>query len=391
MAAISDQRLERTPDRSGGLNGALAVERFELTKMIPAQRAGAGGSRHQVTKEECRVAGEPESGKAVKKIITALTLCAALFAFCSPVRAQQAKKISRLGYLAAPPSSAERPRIDALRQGLRDLGYVEGQNIAIDYRFADGKLERLPELAAELVRLKVDVLMAISTNGALAAKRATSTIPIIFMGVAGPVEAGLVESLARPGGNITGLTNIASVLSGKRLEVLKETIAKLSRVAVLWDPQNPGSSLQWKETEIAARELSLEIFSMDVSSENKYGSAFDGAIRARSAALAVTLNPLAVSNQKRVAELAAKNRLPAIYPRVDFVESGGLMSYGPVFAAEGRDAARLVDKILKGAKPADLPVEQPTKFELIINLKAAKQIGLTIPPNVLARADRVIR
>jgi putative ABC transport system substrate-binding protein len=233
--------------------------------------------------------------------------------------------------------------------------------------------------------------MAISTNGALAAKRATNTIPIIFIGVAGPVEAGLVESLARPGENITGLTNIASVLSGKRLEVLKETVPKLSRVAVLWDPQNPGSSLQWKESEIAARELSLQIFSMEVSSANKYESAFNEAMKARSAALAVTLNPLAVSNQNTVVELVEKNRLPAIYTREDFVSSGGLMSYGPTYAREGRDAARLVDKILKGAKPADLPVEQPTKFELIINLKAAKQIGLTIPPNVLARADRVIR
>jgi putative ABC transport system substrate-binding protein len=359
--------------------------------MIPAQRAGAGGSNDQVTREECRVAGEPGSGKAVKKIITALTLCVALFAFWFPVRAQQAKRMLRLGYLAAVTFSGERPRIDAFRQGLRALGYVEGQNIAIDYRFADGKLERLPEVAVELVRLKVDVLMAISTNGALAAKRATNTIPIIFIGVAGPVEAGLVESLARPGENITGLTNIASVLSGKRLEVLKETVPKLSRVAVLWDPQNPGSSLQWKESEIAARELSLQIFSMEVSSANKYESAFNEAMKARSAALAVTLNPLAVSNQNTVVELVEKNRLPAIYTREDFVSSGGLMSYGPTYAREGRDAARLVDKILKGAKPADLPVEQPTKFELIINLKAAKQIGLTIPPNVLARADRVIR
>src|SRR5262245_37827191 len=250
------------------------------------------------------------------------------FAFGGAVaQAQQPKKIPRLGYLAAPTSTAELPRIDPLRQGLRALGYVEGQNIAIDYRFADGKLERLPELAAELVRLKVDVLIAVSTNGALAAKGATSTIPIFFMGVAGPIEAGLVKSLARPGGNITGLTNIASVLSGKRLEVLKETVPKLSRVAVLWDPQNPGSSLQWKESEIAARELSLRIYSMEVSSANKYESAFNEAMKARNTALTVTLNPLAVSNQERVVELAAKKRLPAIYAREDFANSGGLMSY----------------------------------------------------------------
>jgi len=320
-----------------------------------------------------------------------LILGALLFAFCFEVRGQAAEKIARIGYMAAPTSSAELPRIDAFRQGLRALGYVEGHNIAIDYRFADGKFERLPEVAAELVRLKVDVLIAVSTNAALVAKRATSTIPILFIGVSGPIEAGLVESLARPGGNITGLTNIASVLSGKRLEVLKETIPKLSRIAVLWDPQNPGSSLQWKECEIAAKELGLRIYPMEVSSANKYESAFNEAMKARSAALAVTLNPLAASNQKRLVELAAKYRLPAIYAREDFANNGGLMSYGPSHAAEGRDAARLVDKILKGAKPADLPVEQPTKFEFIVNLKAAKQIGLTIPPNVLARADRVIR
>ena len=323
--------------------------------------------------------------------IFSLILGAMLFAFCFEVRGQAAEKIARIGYMAAPTSSAELPRIDAFRQGLRALGYVEGHNIAIDYRFADGKFERLPEVAAELVRLKVDVLIAVSTNAALVAKRATSTIPILFIGVSGPIEAGLVESLARPGGNITGLTNIASVLSGKRLEVLKETIPKLSRIAVLWDPQNPGSSLQWKESEIAAKELSLQIYPMEVSSANKYESAFNEAMKARSAALAVTLNPLAASNQKRLVELAAKYRLPAIYAREDFANNGGLMSYGPSHAAEGRDAARLVDKIIKGAKPADLPVEQPTKFEFIVNLKAAKQIGLTIPPNVLARADKVIR
>lgn len=320
-----------------------------------------------------------------------LALCAMFLASCVSGYAQQPKKILRIGYLAAPTSSSEQPRIDAFRQSLRALGYVEGQNISIAYRFTDGKLERLPEVAAELARLKVDVLVAISTNGALAAKSATSSIPIVFIGVSGPVEAGLVESFARPGGNITGLTNIASVLSGKRLEVLKETVPKLARVAVLWDPQNAGSRLQWKESETAARELNLQIFSTDVSSANKYETAFNEMIKSRSAALTVTLNPLAVSNQKTVIELAKKNRLPAIYAREDFVNNGGLMFYGPSYATEGRDAARLVDKILKGVKPADLPVEQPTKFDLVINLEAAKQIGLSIPPNVLARADRVIR
>ena len=307
------------------------------------------------------------------------------------VEAQQPAKIQRIGYLTANSSSVELPRIETFRQGLRAFGYIEGQNIAIDYRFTDGKFERLPDVAAELVRLKVDVLVANTTNAALAAKHATSTIPIFFMGVSDPIEAGLVESLARPGGSITGLTNIAPVLSGKRLELLKETVPKLSRVAVLWDPQNPGSTPQWKESELAGKELGLRLHSMRVSRADKFESAFKEAIKAHSAALAVTLNPLANSNQKRVVELAAKNRLPAIYAQEGFVDAGGLMSYGPSFAADGRDAARLVDKILKGAKPADLPVEQPTKFTLMINLKTAKALGLTIPPVVLMRAEKVIK
>jgi len=307
------------------------------------------------------------------------------------VEAQQPAKIQRIGYLTANSSSVELPRIETFRQGLRAFGYIEGQNIAIDYRFTDGKFERLPDVAAELVRLKVDVLIANTTNAALAAKHATNTIPIFFMGVSDPIEAGLVDSLARPGGSITGLTNIAPVLSGKRLELLKETVPKLSRVAVLWDPQNPGSTPQWKESELAGKELGLRLHSMRVSRADKFESAFKEAIEAHSAALAVTLNPLANSNQKRVVELAAKNRLPAIYAQGGFVDAGGLMSYGPSFAADGRDAARLVDKILKGAKPADLPVEQPTKFTLMINLKTAKTLGLTIPPVVLMRAEKVIK
>jgi putative tryptophan/tyrosine transport system substrate-binding protein len=308
-----------------------------------------------------------------------------------PAEAQQSAKISRIGYLTTSSSSAEMPRLDIFRQGLRALGHIEGQNIVIEYRFTDGKFERLPELAAELVRLKVDVLVANTTNAALAAKNATRTIPIFFFGVSDPVAAGLVDSLARPGGNITGLTNIAPVLSGKRLELLKETVPKLTRVAVLWDPQNPGSTPQWNESQLAARELGLQLHSMKVSSVDKYESAFKAATKAGSTALAVTLNPLAVSNQKRIVDLAAKNRLPAIYARGDFVDNGGLMSYAPSFTADGRDAARLVDKILKGTQPADLPVEQPTKFELIINLKTAKALGLTIPPVVMMRAEKVIK
>jgi putative tryptophan/tyrosine transport system substrate-binding protein len=327
----------------------------------------------------------------MKKKITFLTLCALLLALCSSATAQQPPKVQRIGYLTANSSSVELPRVDAFRQGLRALGHIEGQNIVIEYRFTDGKFERLPDLAAELVRLKVDVLVANTTNAALAAKNATRTIPIFFIGVSDPVAAGLVDSFARPGGNITGLTNIAPVLSGKRLELLKETVPKLTRVAVLWDPQNPGSVPQWNESQLAARELGLQLHSMEVSSANKYESAFKEATKAGSTALAVTLNPLANSNQKRVVDLAAKSRLPAIYARGQFVDNGGLMSYAPSFTADGRDAARLVDKILKGTQPADLPVEQPTKFELLINLKTAKALGLTIPPLVLMRAEKVIK
>jgi putative ABC transport system substrate-binding protein len=306
-------------------------------------------------------------------------------------QAQQKQKVSRLGFLTTNSAAAEQPRLVSFLEALRALGHFEGKNLTIEYRFTDGKFERLPDLTAELVRLKVDVFVANTTNAALAAKNATRTIPIFFIGVSDPVAAGLVDSFARPGGNITGLTNIAPVLSGKRLELLKETVPKLTRVAVLWDPQNPGSTPQWNESQLAARELGLQLHSMKASSANKYESAFKEATKAGSAALAVTLNPLANSNQKRVVDLAAKNRLPAIYARGDFVDNGGLMSYGPSLAADGRDAARLVDKILKGTKPADIPVEQPTKFELLINLKTAKALGLTIPPVVLMRAEKVIK
>jgi putative ABC transport system substrate-binding protein len=328
--------------------------------------------------------------KDMKKKITVLALCAMILALCLPGEAQQTTKVPRIGFLAQS-SSAEAPRLEALRQGLRDLGHVEGKNIAFEHRYADNKPDRLLALADELVRLKVDLLVVATTPAVQSAKKATRTIPIVFFGVTDPVAAGLVDSLARPGGNITGFTNIASVLSGKRLELLKETVPNLSRVAVLWNPQNPGSVPQWKESQLPGRELGLQLHSMEVSSADKFEIAFKEAIKARSAALAVTADPLANSNRKQIAGLATKNRLPAIYPWGEFVDNGGLRSYGPNFAAAGRDAARHVDKILKGAKPADLPVEQPTKFEFVINLKAAKQIGLTVPPNVLARADRVIR
>jgi putative ABC transport system substrate-binding protein len=326
----------------------------------------------------------------MKKKITVLTLCALLFAISVSAQAQQKAKVPKIGYLS--PVSPNSFNFELFLREFRKLGYVEGKNVTIESRYAENKLDRLPVLANELVGLKVDVLVTGGGNGALALKNATSTIPIIFFGaVSEPVASGLVDSLARPGRNITGFTNIAEDLIGKRLELLKETIPKLAHVAVLWDPKNPGGARSWKENLASARELGLQLYSMEVSSADKYEDAFKATIKARSAALAVTQHSLASSSQKRLAELATKNRLPTIYYRGDFVDGGGLMSYGADQVEPYTRAAILVDKILKGAKPADLPVEQPKKFEFIINLKAAKQIGLTIPPNVLARANKVIK
>jgi ABC-type uncharacterized transport system substrate-binding protein len=301
----------------------------------------------------------------------------------------QQTKVPKVGWLGA--RSASAPARELFVRELRALGYVEAKNIAFEYRYAEGKLDRLPALAEELVHLKVDVLVAPATPAAVAAKNATRTIPIVFYTGSDPVALGLVDSLARPGGNITGFTTIAAVLVGKRLELLKETIPKLSRVAALWNPEDPISAQSWKESQLPARELSLQLHSMELSSADKFETAFKEATKAISAALALMASPLFYSNQKQIVDLAAKHRLPAIYPSREFVASGGLMSYGADEAEPYRRAAVFVDKILKGAKAADIPVEQPTKFELIVNLKTAKQIGLTIPPNVLGRVDRVIK
>ncbi len=318
-------------------------------------------------------------------------LCALLLALGVPVDAQQPKKISRVGYLAAVSAAADAPRLEAFRQGLRDLGYIEGQNLIIEYRHEGSGFERLPELAAELVGQKPDVLVAVTTNAAQAAKQATTTIPLVFMGVTDPVTAGLVESLARPGGNTTGITNMAAILTGKRLELLKETIPQVSRVAVLWDPQSPGSVPQWQDSQLPARELGLQLYSMEVSSVDKYEVAFKAAVEARNTALWVTLNPLANSNQTKIADLAINNGLPSICARSDYSENGCMMAYGPGYGIEGRDGARYVDKILRGTKPADIPVEQPMKFELVINLQTATKLGLTIPQSVLFQADKIIK
>jgi putative ABC transport system substrate-binding protein len=318
-----------------------------------------------------------------------LFLLAASFA-----HAQQPAKVAKIGWLgtrSVARSTVSTPGRELFQREFRKLGYVEGKNIAIEYRSAENKLDRLPALADELIRLNVDVLVTGSTAATLAAKHATKTIPIVFLSRSDPVALGLVDSLARPEGNITGFTSIGSLLAGKRLELLKETIPRLSRVAVLWNPQNPASAQSWKESQLAARELGLQLYSMEVKGSDKFESAFKEAIKARSAALALTQSPFINAYLKQIADLATKSRLPTISPRGDFVDGGGLMSYGPDQVEPYRRLASMVDKILKGVKPADLPVEQPTKFELVLNLKTAKDLGLTIPPIVMMRADKVVK
>jgi putative ABC transport system substrate-binding protein len=282
-------------------------------------------------------------------------------------------------------------RVEAFRQGLRELGYIDGKNIVVEWRYADGKLDRVPELASELVRLKVDIIVTGGAQASRAAKEATNTIPIVLARETDPVGTGLVASLARPGGNITGLAAIGPQLAGKRLELLKEIIPKLSRVAVFGNATNPGNAEVLRETEDAARALGLKLQYLEVQSPDDIEGAFQAATKGRAGALITLGNPVIFRHRKRVAELAAKSRLPATYSQMQLADVGGLLVYGPQDEDMYRRSARYIDKILKGTKPADLPVEQPIKFELIINLKTAKQIGLTIPPNVLARADKVIK
>ena len=322
----------------------------------------------------------------IRRLVWTLLLAVSLAA-----TAQPPKKVPRIGYLAAVSATADAPRLAAFRQALRELGYVEGQTIQIEYRHESADLQRLPEHAAELVRMNIDLLVAVTSNAAVAAKKTTSTVPIVFMGVTDPIAIGLAQSLARPGGNITGITNVAAVLAGKRLELLKEVLPKLTRVAVLWDPKAPGSIPQWDASQEPADKLGLQLFSMQVSTVEDYHAAFRDAVKARNHAVWVTLNPVANSNQKLIAELAVENNLPSICARTDYAENGCLLAYGPGYQTEGSDGARYVDRILKGAKPADLPIEQPTKFELVINLKTAGRIGVTVPPSVLDRADKLVQ
>jgi putative ABC transport system substrate-binding protein len=291
-----------------------------------------------------------------------------------------------------PYSTGPDARIEAFRQGLRELGYVEGQTIKIEYRWADGKFDKLPDLAADLVHNSVDVIVAGATQASIAAKKSTTTIPIVMIGVSDPVGAGLVTSLARPGTNVSGTSSMTAEIVGKQLELLKETIPNVARVAALWNPANPiFQALQVKETENAARALGIRLRFIEARDPNEIDRAFANIAQEGLKAVVVLGDPVFTSHRKRISDLAAKRRLPAIGGTRDHVEAGGLMGYGPSYADMYRRTAYYVDRILKGAKPGDLPVEQPTKFELVISLKTAKQIGLTIPPNVLARADRVIK
>ena len=308
------------------------------------------------------------------------------------VKAQQPTKVPRIGFLIVDSPSAASMRVEAFKKGLQELGYVEGKNITLEYRYAEGKADRLPQLASELVRLKTDVLVTGGGNQvAIAAMKATGTIPIVMTNVADPVVTGLVASLARPGGNITGLTSVTYDLSGKRLELIKDTLPKLGRIAVLYDPSDRAKVVEFKEMQVAAGSFAVQLQSLEVRHAEDFKGAFKSGNWARAEALIVLPTTVTNTHRKPIIQLAEGNRLPAIYPDQEFVDAGGLMSYGPIYADLWRRAATYVDKILKGAKPGEIPVEQPTKFQLVINLKAAKQIGFTIPSSVLARADKVIK
>jgi putative tryptophan/tyrosine transport system substrate-binding protein len=331
-----------------------------------------------------------KQGAGMGKNTIIVLLVGLTFAYVRLADAQQTKKSPRIGYLTAGTPAAQLPSSKALREGLRELGYIEGQNIAIEFRYAEEKPERLPALAAELVRLKVDVIITGGPTATRTAKETTNTVPIVMSQDNDPVGNGFVATLARPGGNITGLATLSPELSGKRLELLKEIVPKLNRVAVLGTSTNPGNAQGLKETELAAKAFRVQLQYLDARDPKDIEIAFREA-RERADAVLVLGGPVVLPQRTKVAELAVKNRLPVIYNRPEFVEAGGLVSYSASYTDMSRRAATYVDKILKGAKPADLPVEQPTKFEFVINLKAAKQIGLTIPPNVLARADKVIK
>jgi len=319
------------------------------------------------------------------------SLAGALAALPGAGAAQQSGRTRRIGWLGGPTRESAQPFVRPFLEGLKDLGWVDGQNIAIEWRFAGGRAERLPALAAELVRLGVELIVVPSTPTAVAAKRATSTIPLVTVGGNDPVAVGLVASLAHPGGHITGLTiSLGPEIAGKQLQLLRETAPKASRVSVLWNPTTPGNALALNETEVAARTLGVELQLLEARNRSDLDGAFSAISTKSSGALHVLADVMFVTHRRHVAELAAKGRLPAMYAQREFVDDGGLMSYGAKVSANFRRAATYVDRILKGARPADLPIERPTVFELVINLRTARGLGLTIPPSLLARADQVI-
>jgi putative tryptophan/tyrosine transport system substrate-binding protein len=325
------------------------------------------------------------SGKILVWLLTTVLLSTA-----SPAEAQQQKKVPRIGYLGNALSGPNRA-ITPFRERLRELGYIEGQNIVFESRYWEGKVDRLPALAAELVRLNCDVIFTTGNEAAAAASNATKEIPVVIANTGDAVRSGFIASLARPGGNVTGLTSVGAEMKGKQLEVLKEVLPTLSRVGFLWSPSSPNTADNLKETETAARSLRITIESLEAKRPDAIEVAFQTATKKRAEAILMDGGGFFASQQKRLLEVATKSRLPTMYANTRYVEAGGLMTYAHDRTAQYRRAAEYVDKILKGAKPADLPVERPTKFELVINLKTAKQIGLTVPPNVLARADKVIR
>ena len=324
--------------------------------------------------------------------IFCVPLCAMLFALCSLAAAEQPKKIAKIGYLFASTPAATAKNVEAFRQGLRERGHVEGKTFVLEIRYAEGRAERIAELARELVGLKLDVIVTGGDSAIPAVKRETHTIPIVMASSSDPVGTGFVASLARPGGNVTGLSNMSPDLGGKRLELLREVVPGLSRVAFLWIPDVRGNLLDYKETEGAASSLGVQLQSVEVVRAEDLDRAFSAVTKGRAQALIMPVaSAVGFTNRGQIANFAERNRLPSVYGTREYVDSGGLMSYGPSLPDMHRRAATYVDKVLKRTKPADLPVEQPRKFELVINLKTAKRIGLTIPPNVLARADKVIK
>jgi putative ABC transport system substrate-binding protein len=329
--------------------------------------------------------------KARNLKLCALALGGLLLVVCFPVQAQQAAKVWKIGVLVSTSRALNATREDSLWQGLRQLGYVEGKNVAMEYRYADGQLDRLPQLAADLVGLKVDVIVVSGTRAAVAAKQATSTIPIVLAGVGDPVQAGLVSSLLHPGGNVTGVSRLSPDFIGKRVELIKEVIPKANRMAALSNPDNPAHAANLRQIDIRARALAIELHTVTARNPNEFESAFAAATKARADALLLMSDALFHTYPSKIVELAAKNRLPAMYDRSDFVEAGGLMSFAVNVADLSRRAAAYVDKILKGSNPANLPVDEPTKYDLVVNLNTAHTLELTIPPNVLVRADKVIK